>query len=42
MTIQAESINSDVQMYVDWTDVHDTQNIEHRTEPVTIQVSADN
>ena len=32
MTIHAESIK----IYnVDWTDVYDTHNIEHRTEPVS-------
>ena len=37
MTTHAKSINSDLQRgldSVDWTDVYDTHNIEHRTEPV--------
>ena len=42
MTIQAESINSDIQPGLDWTGVYDTHNIEHRTEPLVIKVSADN
>ena len=34
MTTQAESINSDLAAWTDWTDDYDTHNIEHRTEPV--------
>ena len=33
ITTQAESINSDFQLGLDWTDVYDTHSIEHRTEP---------